>query len=156
MQRECDVCGRLYTARRASARFCSGTCGKRSQRARAAGIPSRASTSDDREAPPSELARATIREPEAAGRLRTAAGQVAVELARRVASPHETGVPDECARVIGSQRFAPPCQRRDNPAVRPLTAPIGVRTHRPDVGTRRDHRARASSGLTISTNPTLP
>jgi len=37
------------------------------------------------------LERATIRELEAAGRLQTAFGQVAVELARRIGSRRETG-----------------------------------------------------------------
>jgi len=91
MQRECESCGRSYTARRDSSRFCGGTCGKRSQRARAAGIPLRTATSDDREAAPSGLERAVARELEAAGRLQSVAGQVALELAYRVASPHETG-----------------------------------------------------------------
>jgi len=91
MQRECESCGRSYTGRRASSRFCGGTCGKRSQRARAAGIPLRAATSDDREAAPSELERAVARELEAVGRLGSVAGQIALELAYRVASGHETG-----------------------------------------------------------------
>jgi len=70
MQRECESCGRSYTARRGSSRFCGGTCGKRSQRARAAGIPLRAATpEDDREAAPSELERAVARELEAVGRV---------------------------------------------------------------------------------------
>jgi len=91
MQRECDECGLAYDARRATSRFCSDTCGKRSQRARAAGIPPRAATLDDHEAPPSELERVVTRELEAVGRLQSVAGQVALELAYRVASPHETG-----------------------------------------------------------------
>jgi len=91
MQRECDVCGRAYTARRASSRYCGDTCGKRAQRARAAGIPLRADTLDDREAPPSELERVVARELEAAGRLHSFAGQLALELAYRVASPFESG-----------------------------------------------------------------
>jgi len=48
-------------------------------------------TLDGEEAPPSELERAVTRELEAVGRLDTVAGQVALELAYRVASPHETG-----------------------------------------------------------------
>lgn len=90
MQRQCDACGHSYPARRASSRFCSGTCGKRSQRARAAGITLLAATLDDREAP-SELVQAVTRELEAAGRLGSAFGQVAVELARRIGSRRETG-----------------------------------------------------------------
>ncbi len=91
MQRECDECGLAYDARRATSRFCSDTCGKRAQRARAAGIPPRAASLDDHEAPPSELERAVTRELEAVGRLQSVAGQVALELAYRVASPYESG-----------------------------------------------------------------
>jgi len=91
MQRECESCGRFYAAQRASSRFCGDTCGKRAQRSRAAGIPPRAASLDGHEAPPSELERATIRELEAAGRLQSVAGQVALELAYRVASPYESG-----------------------------------------------------------------
>ncbi len=90
MQRECESCGLAYTARRVSSRFCGDTCGKRAQRARAAGIPLLAASLDDREAP-SELERAVTRELDAAGRLQSAFGQVALELARRIGSRRETG-----------------------------------------------------------------
>ncbi len=62
MQRRCDECGHCYTATRANSKFCGGTCGKRAQRARAAGLPVRAATLDDREAPRSELEQAVTRE----------------------------------------------------------------------------------------------
>ncbi len=91
MDRECESCGRSYTGRRDSSRFCGGTCGKRAQRARAAGIPPLAAFLDGHEAPPSELELVVARELEAAGRLQSVAGQVALELAYRVASPRETG-----------------------------------------------------------------
>ncbi len=106
MQRVCDECGRFYAAQRTSSRFCSNTCGKRSQRARAAGIPLRAATPDDREAS-SELVQAVVRELEAAGRLQTAFGQVAVELARRVASPFESAAAVAAlARELGASMAA--------------------------------------------------
>ncbi len=91
MHRRCDECGIAYDARRASSRFCGGTCGKRAQRARAAGIPLRASNLDDLGAAPSELVQAVTRELEAAGRGGSVAGQLAVLLARRVGSRRETG-----------------------------------------------------------------
>ncbi len=91
MQRQCGFCGRSYEARRATSRYCGPTCRQRSLRALAAGLPPRPSTLDDDPAPPSELELVVTRELEAAGRLRTAFGQVAVELARRVASPFESG-----------------------------------------------------------------
>ncbi len=91
MQRECESCGLAYTARRASSRFCGDTCGKRSQRARAAGMPFLAASVDDREAPPSELERVVVRELEAVGRLESVAGQIALLLAGRIGSRRETG-----------------------------------------------------------------
>ena len=91
MQRLCASCGRLYEAKRASSRFCGPTCRQRASRASAAGLPARVLTPNDESAPPSELERVTARELEAVGRLDTAVGQLAMELAYRVASPHETG-----------------------------------------------------------------
>lgn len=91
MQRECDVCGLAYTATRPSSRFCGGTCGKRSQRATAAGMPFRQATYDDLGAPPSQLVEAVTRELDEVGRLGTVGGQLAVLLAHRVASRRETG-----------------------------------------------------------------
>ena len=90
MNRQCDVCGRSYAAQRVTSRYCGETCQKRAQRARAAGLPLRADALDD-PAPPSELERVVARELEAAGRLECSAGQLALELAYRVASPYETG-----------------------------------------------------------------
>ncbi len=91
MQRDCDECGHCYTAQRASSRFCGDTCGKRAQRARAAGMPFLAATSDGFEAPPSLLVEAVSRELDEVGRLGTVGGQLAVLLAHRVASRRETG-----------------------------------------------------------------
>ncbi len=91
MQRECDACGRAYTATRPSSRFCGGTCGKRSQRATATGMPLRAATPDDLGAPPSLLVEVVSRELDEVGRLGSVAGQMAVLLAQRIASRRETG-----------------------------------------------------------------
>lgn len=91
MQRECESCGRSYTAQRTSSRFCGDTCGKRSQRARAAGLPLLADTLDDDPAPLSELERVVVRELEAVGRLECVAGQIALVLARRIGSRRESG-----------------------------------------------------------------
>ncbi len=103
MQRQCDQCGRVYTARRARSRFCGGTCGKRAQRAGTAGIGPRAGVLDGEEAPPSELERAVTRELESIGRLDTVAGQVALELAYRIGSGHETGAATAAlARELGA------------------------------------------------------
>jgi hypothetical protein len=94
MSRQCDVCGRAYTARRARSRFCGGTCGKRSQRTGPAGIGPRPGVLDDDEAPLSELERAVIRELAEAGHAQSVAGrvagQVALELAHRIGSGRES------------------------------------------------------------------
>jgi len=95
MQRECDQCGRVYTARRARSRFCGGTCGKRSQRAGPAGLGPQAAVLDGEGAPPSELEQAVARELAEAGTMQSLRGQVegqlALELAFRIGSGRESG-----------------------------------------------------------------
>jgi hypothetical protein len=94
MQRECDVCGRSYAARRARSRFCGGTCGKRSQRAGPAGLGPRAGVLDGEGAPLSGLEQAVARELEQAGQFGSLRGQVqgqiALELAYRIGSGRES------------------------------------------------------------------
>ena len=90
MSRECDVCGREYTARRSSSRFCGGTCAKRSQRAGPAVMRARAAVLAGGEAPLSGLEQAVARELEQAGQLGSVTGLIAMELAYRVGSGHET------------------------------------------------------------------
>lgn len=91
MQRDCASCGLQYVTRRASSRFCGGTCQKRAERARAAGMRLTAANLDDLGAPPSQLLEAVVRELEAVGRLESVAGQAAVVLAERIGSRRETG-----------------------------------------------------------------
>jgi len=90
VKRECDECGLQYVARRGNSRFCGDTCGKRAQRARAAGMRLPTATVDGHKAP-SDLERATARELEAAGRLESVDGQIALLLAGRIGSRRETG-----------------------------------------------------------------
>jgi hypothetical protein len=91
MLRSCDECGGNYTARRASSRFCGGTCQKRAERARNTGLPARLGLIDGVSSPPSLLEVCLTRELDEVGRLDTVDGLVALELARRVASGDETG-----------------------------------------------------------------
>ncbi len=95
MSRECDVCGREYTARRSSSRFCGGTCAKRSQRAGPAVMRARAAVLAGGEAPLSGLEQAVARELEQAGTMQSLRGQIeghiALELAYRIGSRHESG-----------------------------------------------------------------
>jgi hypothetical protein len=75
MIRGCDVCGRPYEAKRVSSRFCSGTCRKRNLRAPRPRLAERAR--------PPKITRCS-RELEAAGRLDSMLGQVALLLAQRM------------------------------------------------------------------------
>ena len=95
MQRSCDVCGTTYEAQRSAARYCSGTCAKRAQRggiARSRSAPHRPPPASLR--PVSGLLDAVRAELAAADRTNTVAGQLALELARRIAEapPMNTGV----------------------------------------------------------------
>jgi len=91
MQRDCASCGLQYVTRRASSRFCGGTCQKRAERARAAGMRLPAANLDDLGAAPSLLVEAVSRELDEVGRLSSVGGQMAVLLAQRIASRRETG-----------------------------------------------------------------
>lgn len=92
MQRKCDSCGKTYEAKRAASRFCTATCRKRAQRAPSVVALPPPDVDDTPSTPAaSGLVSATIAELEEAGRLGTVLGQQAVELAKRVSSPHETG-----------------------------------------------------------------
>lgn len=90
--RRCDVCNESYEAKRLNSRFCSAKCRKRNQR-NPASPP----------APPTPLPAVTVDEDsiltttraelEAAGRLGTPLGQVAVRLAARLdADLRESGM----------------------------------------------------------------
>lgn len=85
MQRECDSCGKPFEAKRKAARFCSDTCRKRNQRA------PKPRAKDPSAMPSTDLVAVCERELQAASRLDTVLGRQALELARRIASPHETG-----------------------------------------------------------------
>lgn len=88
MRRACDVCGGEYEARRKTSRYCSTKC--RTQASRAGLSEARAEVTP---MPAMEgVIDATRLELEAAGRLNTAKGQVAMLLARRLETPTaETG-----------------------------------------------------------------
>jgi hypothetical protein len=79
MIRGCDVCGRPYEAKRVSSRFCSGTCRKRNLRAPRPRLAETSPAAEDY-----ALLAATRAELEAAGRLNSMLGQVALLLAERM------------------------------------------------------------------------
>ncbi|GAC1375745.1 MAG: hypothetical protein NVSMB4_04130 [Acidimicrobiales bacterium] len=94
MTRSCAQCGLNYDASRPNSTYCGDTCRKRAQRAqKVAGslptAPERPETPLDASEP--ALVAAVRRELSEADRLTTVAGQVALELAVRVANRREMG-----------------------------------------------------------------
>jgi hypothetical protein len=83
MGRSCAGCGESIEQRHPSAKYCSDTCRQRGSR------KGRQAASVDSAEPP--LVAAVRRELQAAGRLDGVLGQQAVELARQMASPFDTG-----------------------------------------------------------------
>ena len=79
MIRGCDVCGHPYEATRVSSGFCSGTCRKRNLRAPRPRLAETSPAAEDY-----ALLAATRAELEAAGRLDSMLGQVALLLAERM------------------------------------------------------------------------
>jgi len=95
------------------------------------------STLNDESAPPSALEVVTARELEAVGRLESVAGQLAMELARRVASPHETGAAVAAlARQLGATMTAALAIAGVGPAASPLD----------EIRARRDRKRSAGLG----------
>lgn len=93
-RRNCDSCGKAYSAKTARSRFCSATCRVRASRGVVVPIESaKAAPSDPR--PPAQqlvgVTGATYRELEVAERLDTAYGQAAIVLARRIDAGRDTG-----------------------------------------------------------------
>ena len=90
MQRTCDHCGRPYTAKHPSSRFCGAVCRKRAHR-RGEVRPVASLGAIDANGAESELVAAVRRELDTAGRLETVLGQQALILAGKIGSAHETG-----------------------------------------------------------------
>ena len=93
MIRGCDVCGRPYEAKRVSSRFCSGTCRKRNLRAPRPRLAETSPAAEDY-----SLLAATRAELEAAGRLDSMLGQVALLLAERMCDSTPVAGQPRCQR----------------------------------------------------------
>lgn len=102
MQRNCEACGRSYEAKRKTSRYCSSLCRTRVSRAgggkpQITAVPSpktgeNADRSDhDQTQPLAGFAATVERELREAGRLDTVLGQLALDLAERTFSRHNTG-----------------------------------------------------------------
>lgn len=108
MERRCDTCGRSYAAKRKSSRFCSDTC--RVRASRGVRTPAAASAVEGKPLPvlegeivddsmgpaqpqndESPLVTATRAQLEKANVIESYLAQQALELARRIGNPHETG-----------------------------------------------------------------
>jgi hypothetical protein len=83
--RSCEMCGGLFIASRASARFCGATCRKRHSRGGEVRPAARPESAPAIAAGPAESIEAATRaELDAAGRATTSEGQKALLLARRL------------------------------------------------------------------------
>ena len=92
MQRNCASCGVLYEAKRPNSKYHNDTCRKRGQRAPKVELSLPELLVGLGSAPRDQpLVSALTRELEGAGRIDTFLGQAALELARRISSPHESG-----------------------------------------------------------------
>lgn len=132
MQRSCDVCGTAYEAQRPQSRYCSGTCSKRAQRGGIARGKTPPPATPLR--PVSGLLDAVTAELAAADRTNTVAGQLALELARRItdAPPMNTGV-----AALSKQLSATMAQAL-SAAARPGRDPVD------QLKKRRDSKRRAA------------
>jgi len=89
MVRSCDVCGSSYVAKRATSKYCKPACRMKASRAGVSAPVSVAAHPVDVEV--AGLILAVRRELDEAGRLDSALGQAALELARNIGSPTSTG-----------------------------------------------------------------
>ena len=87
MQRACDSCRTLYTAKSPLSRYCSSRCAKRAQRTGLARSAQGAAMIAEPPAATQEVEAVVRLALKDAGRLSTPLGQVALALARRLDSP---------------------------------------------------------------------
>ncbi len=89
----CDAseCSNEFVPQRSTARYCSATCRQRARRTRAAAKESVAADAENGLAE-HDLVKAVRLELEAAGKLTTFKGQLALQLARKLVTPEEAGV----------------------------------------------------------------
>lgn len=86
-------CSNEFAPQRSTARYCSATCRQRAGRARKAAASEKVTTTDpDTGEAEHGLVRAVRQELERAKSLDTVAGQLALQLARRIAMPEEAGL----------------------------------------------------------------
>lgn len=91
MKTKCAHCGTVFEAQRSTAVYCSATCRQRARRDRKAASESVAADAKAGKAE-HELVAAVRQELEQASALNTVSGQLALQIARRVANPEESGI----------------------------------------------------------------
>jgi hypothetical protein len=91
-ERECEApeCSARFTPKRSTARYCSVTCRQRAGRARKAAAESVSADAENGLAE-HDLVKAVRLELEAAGKAQTFNGQLALQLARKLVNPEESG-----------------------------------------------------------------
>ena len=90
MTRICDCCGREYSAKRATSRFCSDVCRMRMKRSGKAPILRVVEALPERLETPGSLLGATLIALQEAGTLETPGGRLAVSLATRLDDPNSS------------------------------------------------------------------
>lgn len=92
MKLSCGSCGKPFEAKRASARFCSAACRKRSSRkGQVVDLPLPAPEAAEPSEAAAELVRATEKDLRAAKKLDSVLGQQAMVLARKMGNLFDTG-----------------------------------------------------------------
>jgi len=88
----CAGCGETFEARRASAKWCSDRCRKSKGRSKPVEAPPVVDAADDTPPELTGLVAAVTRDLESAGALSTFNGQLALQLAKRLTDPDESGI----------------------------------------------------------------
>lgn len=89
MDRNCDICGDIYPAKRPNSKYCGDKCRKRAQRGAVSAVEQVPTLVPDLEVGPVESA--LLAELTEVERAATALGQAALALARRVDIARDTG-----------------------------------------------------------------
>lgn len=92
MDRDCASCGTTFVAKRSTALYCSATCRQRAARERKAAADNTAAEAKTDTPAEHGLVKAVRKELAEADALDTVAGQLALQIARRIADPEGAGV----------------------------------------------------------------
>lgn len=135
MRVTCGSCGDVFEARRKNAKYCSDRCRQHGRR-----HPTDHDATDPEEQPESSLVAELRRDLEEAGRLDTFAGQLAIELARKVSAVEATGVSglSKELRVVRAEALA---------GAEPVESAAEPEEDEVEKARRRREEARKKAGL---------